>query len=74
MKNKDIYQQVWLDVWDKTTNSNNLWRQINDRFNPEILDQFHVQNFQVYNQVCGQVCAQVLSQVSNLIKAQMYEK
>ena len=65
MSNKDIYQQVWLDVWDKTTNSNNLWRQINDRFNPEILDQFHVQNFQVSNQVWNQV--------SDLIKEQMHE-
>ena len=65
MNNKDIYQQVWLDVWDKTTNSNNLWRQINDRFNPEILDQFHVQNFQVSNQVWNQV--------SDLIKEQMHE-
>ena len=65
MNNKDIYQQVWLDVWDKTINSNNLWRQINDRFNPEILDQFHVQNFQVSNQVWNQV--------SDLIKEQMHE-
>ena len=68
MNNKDIYitihQQVWLNVLDKT-NSNNRWRQINDRFNPEILDQFHVQNFQVSNQVWNQV--------SDLIKEQMHE-
>lgn len=65
MSNKDIYQQVWLDVYNATI-SNNRWRQINDRFNPEILDQFHVQNFQVSNQVWDQV--------SDLIKEQMYEE
>lgn len=66
MKNKDIYQQVFLDVWDKTTNSNNLWRQINARVNSEIVVQVRIQIFdQLRNQLWNQI---------HLIKEQMHEQ
>ena len=70
MSNKDIYQQVWLDVWDKATNSN-----IQPHTADQVYKKFYKQTRdQVYTQIWNRIGDQIWDRVGRLIKEKMNEK